>query len=315
MNSPREYLAVDQVHQGDARELLGRVRPESIALSVWSPPYYVGKSYEKDLSLAQWQELLTTVIQQHAPILQPGAFLVINIADILCFPDPAIPRFQAETHGSHRLPLTRAQVLQAQAENPGLNRYQLAALLGVSEQTVERRLKHNNIRGGKYAAQMRVKLVGGMLEEAAYRAGLYLYDRRVLIKDPAWENSRWHSSSYRAVDELEYLYFFWKPGITRVCRERLSKQEWAEWGSRGAWFFPSVRANDDHEAKFPLELPRRCIRLLTDPGDTVLDPFLGSGTTAAAAILEGRRYLGIEKMAKYIRVAAKTCAAAKMACP
>src|SRR5207245_2809746 len=136
-------------------------------------------------------------------------------------------------------------------------------------------------------------------------------DRRIWVKDPAWENSRWHSSSYRAVDEFEYLYFFWKPGITKVARRRLGKEEWVAWGSRGVWSFPSVRANDNHEAKFPLELPRRCICLLTDPGDTVVDPFLGSGTTAAAAILEGRHYIGIEKMTKYVRVAQKTCAAAE----
>jgi SRSO17 transposase len=50
-----------------------------------------------------------------------------------------------------------------------------------------------------------VHLVGDLVEKAAYRAGLYLYDRRIWRKDAAWENSQWHSSSYRAVDEFEYL--------------------------------------------------------------------------------------------------------------
>ena len=88
-----------------------------------------------------------------------------------------------------------------------------------------------------------------------------------------------------------------------MSREKLTSQEWSEWGSRAVWEIPSVRANDDHEAKFPVELPRRVIELLTNPGDTVLDPFIGSGTTAEAAVLEGRNYIGIEKSAEYVELA------------
>jgi site-specific DNA-methyltransferase (adenine-specific) len=164
-------------------------------------------------------------------------------------------------------------------------------------------LNGNNIRGGKYNSQTRVKVVGGMLEDMAHNAGLFLYDRRIWVKDAAWENSRWHTISYRSVDEFEYIYVFWKPGITVVDRERLTKEEWTNWGSRAVWSFPSVRSNDDHEAKYPIELPQRMIRLLTNPNDTVLDCFIGSGTTAVAAVREGRRYLGIDKIGKYVRLA------------
>lgn len=125
------------------------------------------------------------------------------------------------------------------------------------------------------------------------------------MKDAAWENSRWSSLSYRSVDEFEYLYFFWKPGVTAVDRSRLAPAEWKEWGSRGVWQFPSVRVNDDHEAKFPLELPRRVIRLLSDPGELVLDCFMGSGTTGVAAIEEGRRFLGMELHKEYVKLAEK----------
>src|SRR5690606_4681488 len=118
-----------------------------------------------------------------------------------------------------------------------------------------------------------------MIENFGQDSGLVLYDRRVWAKDPAWANSRWHSLSYRSVDEFEYIYIFWKPGITEVDRARLSQEEWREWGSRGVWRFPSVRANDDHEAKFPKDLSRWLISMLTRPGDLVLDPFMGSGTT------------------------------------
>ncbi len=62
------------------------------------------------------------------------------------------------------------------------------------------------------------------------RRGVFTYDRRVWVKDAAWENSRWASLSYRAVDEFEYIYIFWKPGITRFDRERLTPEGMAQLG-------------------------------------------------------------------------------------
>ena len=302
-NEAVHYLHPNEIYLGDARQLLPQIEPNSIALSVWSPPYFVGKEYEAHLSFQDWQDLLKTVISLHFPVIKPGGFLVINIADILVFRDPSMPRIQAEAVNRKRSPITRDDVLKAMADHPDYNRYQLAKLLGCSEQTIDRRLHGNNIRGGKYESQTRVKIVGGLVEEWALSAGFYPYDRRVWVKDATWENSRWTSLSYRSVDEFEYLYFFWKPGITKFDRKRLSADEWKNWGSRGVWYIPSVRANDDHEAKFPVELPARVIRLLTDPGDIVLDCFMGSGTTAVAAIRENRQYIGIEILEKYVTLA------------
>jgi DNA modification methylase len=300
-------LSANEIYLGDARELLQLIEPDSIACSVWSPPYHLGKDYEKDISYDEWVGLLSEVIRLHYPILKPGGFLVVNIADILCFPDESMPRIQAMNLSRHKVDITREQVLEAKAAHPDYNRYQLAALLGCSEQTIDRRLNGNNIRGGKYNTQTRVHLVGDIIEAAATAAQLYLYDRRIWVKDPAWENSKWVTLSYRAVDEFEYLYFFWKPGITVVDRTKLTSEEWASWGSRAVWEIPSVRANDDHEAKFPVELPRRVIKLLTFPGDTVLDCFMGSGSTAVAAIREGRSYIGIERHPEYVRLAREAC--------
>ncbi len=303
------YLHPNEIYLGDARQLLPLIEPNSVALSVWSPPYFVGKEYEAHLSFQDWQDLLKTVISLHFPIIKPGGFLVINIADILVYRDPSMPRIQADAVNRKRSPVTRDDVLKAIADHPDYNRHQLAKLLGCSEQTIDRRLHGNNIRGGKYDTQTRVKIVGGLVEEWALRSGFYLYDRRIWVKDAAWENSRWASLSYRSVDEFEYLYFFWKPGITKFDRKRLSADEWKHWGSRGVWYIPSVRANDDHEAKFPVELPTRVIRLLTDPGDIVLDCFMGSGTTAVAATRERRQYIGIEILERYVALARQRVAA------
>jgi site-specific DNA-methyltransferase (adenine-specific) len=300
-------LKINQIHLGDAQNLLPEIEPESIACSVWSPPYHLGKMYEKGQSFDEWKELIREVISLHFPILKPGGFLVVNIADILCFPDPTMPKLQAQNIRRQRSDITREDVLAAKAAYPHYNRYQLATLLGCSEQTIDRRLNGNNIRGGKSATQTKVYLVSGMIEEAASAAGLYLYDRRIWVKDPSWENSQWHSLSYRAVDEFEYLFFFWKPGITTIDRSKLTSEEWSLWGSRAVWNFPSVRSNNDHQAKFPIELPRRIIKLLSFPGDTILDCFMGSGTTAVAAIREKRNYIGIELMPEYVALAQKAC--------
>lgn len=293
----------DAIYCGDSRELMKRIEPGSIALSFWSPPYHVGKEYEKDIPFAEWQSLLKEIIQLHSMVLKPGGFLVINIADILCFRDETMPRIQAPNVRLHRSPITREQVLEAKRLHPNCNRDQLAKILGCSEQTIDRRINGNNIRGGKYSTQTRVKVVGGFLEEFGLASKLYLYDHRIWAKDPTWANSQWHSSSYRAVSEYEDLYVFWKPGETVVDRHRLSEHEWSEWGSRAIWNIRSVRSNDDHPAKFPVLLAKRVIRLFSDKGDTVLDPFLGSGTTAVAAIETGRHYIGIEKDEQYVELA------------
>lgn len=287
------------MHVGDAKELLCKIKPNSIALSVWSPPYFVGKNYEKDLGYNDWEELLSTVIKNHYPVIKPGGFLVINIADILCFKDAHMPKIQADAVNRKKVGVTREQILEVLESQPWMNRYDLAKHFNCSEQTIDRRLNGNNIRGGKHETQTRLKVVGGLIEKWALEAGFFPYDRRVWVKDPAWENSKWTTLSYRAVDEFEYIYIFWKPGVTRYDNTRLSKEEWKEWGLRAVWNFPSVRANDDHEAKFPLELPYRLIKMFSDPDEIILDCFLGSGTTATAALKLNRKFIGIELMPEY----------------
>lgn len=297
------YLEFDALHVGRSESLMQRICPGSVALSFWSPPYFVGKEYEKNETYESWQTMLRDVIHQHAIALKPGGFMVVNIADIKCFKDESIPRFQAMNLSKHRSPITREMVLEAKAKFPQYNRDKLATYLNCSEQTIDRRLNGNNIRGGKYEVQTRVKLVGGQLEEYAYECGLYLYDHRIWAKDAAWANSRWTTNTLKAVDEYEDLYVFWKPGQQVIDRTKISQDEWKEWGLRGIWYINSVRANDDHEAKFPLQLAERVIRLFSDKGDVVLDPFMGSGTTAMAAIKNDRHYIGIEKETLYVDLA------------
>lgn len=61
-------------------------------------------------------------------------------------------------------------------------------------------------------------------------------------------------------------------------------------------------ANRNHSAAFPIDLPKWYIRLFTDPGDIVLDPFIGSGTTAMAAVQLGRNYIGIDTKENFVEI-------------
>ncbi|MEX0598635.1 MAG: site-specific DNA-methyltransferase [Candidatus Paceibacterota bacterium] len=298
-------LEVNKIYQGDSLQLLKEIKDDSISLSFWSPPYFVGKEYEKDLTYQDWVNLLQNTIKLHKKILKPGGFLVVNIADIVCFKDDSIPKYQSLNISKQRISVTREDVLRAKKEYPKYNRNQLAELLGCSEQTIDRRLNGNNIRGGKYQTMTRVHLVGDIVEKSGYDAGLYMYDRRIWKKDPSWQNSKWHGSSYRAIDEFEYLYVLWKPGQTIIDRSKITKDEWIEWGSRPVWNINSVRANNDHEAKFPEELAQRVIKLYSDKGEIVLDPFIGSGTTAVSAIKEERNFIGIELKNEFVKLSRK----------
>ncbi|HWP85501.1 MAG TPA: site-specific DNA-methyltransferase [Terriglobia bacterium] len=73
------------------------------------------------------------------------------------------------------------------------------------------------------------------------------------------------------------------------------------------WTIPNVKSNHvektDHPCQFPVELIERLVLALTNPGDWVFDPFLGTGTTVIAAIRHGRRGAGAEMVPKYVQLA------------
>jgi DNA modification methylase len=98
--------------------------------------------------------------------------------------------------------------------------------------------------------------------------------------------------------DYEFIQIFKKPGKSKKvspeikAASRLTKEEWKEYFA-GHWHFGGAR-QVGHEAMFPQELPRRLIKMFTFVGDTVLDPFLGSGTTVKAALEAARNAVGYE---------------------
>ncbi|EHO42546.1 DNA methylase N-4/N-6 domain protein [Caldithrix abyssi DSM 13497] len=98
--------------------------------------------------------------------------------------------------------------------------------------------------------------------------------------------------------DYEFILIFKKPGngpkVSNEIKEksRLTKEKWKTYFS-GHWYFNGER-QDNHIAMFPLELPKRIIEMFSFYGETVLDPFLGSGTTSLAAMILNRNSIGYE---------------------
>ncbi|HSO12928.1 MAG TPA: site-specific DNA-methyltransferase [Anaerolineales bacterium] len=85
----------------------------------------------------------------------------------------------------------------------------------------------------------------------------------------------------------------------------VTRDEFMNW-TNGLWTFNGEsKKKIGHPAPFPLELPRRCIKMFSYIGDTVLDPFMGSGTTLIAAGMLGRKAVGVDVDKGYCKLAQK----------
>jgi len=110
-------------------------------------------------------------------------------------------------------------------------------------------------------------------------------------------------------DQHEYILVYSKETLSRknpYNREiTITKQEFLDY-TKSIWSFsPESAKKIGHPAPFPEELPYRCIQLFTFRGEVVLDPFIGSGTTAAVSIRSDRRYVGYDINENYVDMAKK----------
>lgn len=92
-----------------------------------------------------------------------------------------------------------------------------------------------------------------------------------------------------------------------------TRKRWNGGGRPALWICGTAKGDDrpDHPCPKPLELMEKLVRDFTDPGETILDPFAGSGTTGVAAIRLGRNFIGWEKDPKYHAIALKRLRAAR----
>jgi DNA modification methylase len=216
---------------------------ESIHLMVTSPPYNVGKDYDKNYTLDGYLSFLNRVWMEVYRVLVPGGRACINIANI----------------------------------------------------------------GRKPYIPLHSLIIREMNEIGFLMRGEIIWDKSSSAgTSTAWGS--WLSASNPTLRDVhEYILVFSKQTYNRPkieTRENsIIKEEFLEY-TKSIWRFDTVSAKRiGHPAPFPIELPYRCIQMLTYKGEIILDPFMGSGQTAIAAIKSKRHYVGYEINKGYIDLA------------
>ena len=142
-----------------------------------------------------------------------------------------------------------------------------------------------------------------------YYRGTIIWHKGNVNRRTAWGSWLSASAPY-VIAPVEVIVVFskgedWKKRSGSQA-SNIMRDEFVRW-TNGVWDFPGQSKNfsdgmGDHPAPFPVELPRRCIKMFSFVGDTVLDPFLGSGSTLVAGVLNKRKCIGIEIAREYCDV-------------
>lgn len=222
-------------------EKMSELPDNSVALSVTSPPYNVGKDYDGDQTFDEYLDFLHTVFTETYRVLIPGGRFAINVANL--GRKPYIP----------------------------LTSYLDAICLDIG-----------------YFPRAHIVWIKGEGANGSCAWGSFKSASNPVIRD---------------VNEFILVYSkgrFGRPdkGESTVTRENFMRD------TLSVWKFPPESAKRiGHPAPFPPELPNRLINLYTYRNDLVLDQFMGSGTTAVAAVNNGRHYVGYETDPLYVELA------------
>lgn len=252
-----------QLRVGDARNLAW-LASSSVDLVVTSPPYWTLKNYE--VGAGQLGEVAD--YSQFLGALDrvwEQCYRVLKPGGRICcvVGDVCIPR---RLDGRHRVMPLHADI---QVRSRGLGFDCLTPILW-----------H--------------KIANGATEVAGNGAGFYgkPYQPGAIVKN-----------------DIEYILFLRKGGeyrkasMTQKALSMLSKQEMRSWFVSIWTDVKGASTRSGHPAPFPAQLAERLIRMFSFAGDTVLDPFVGSGSTTVAAIRAGRNSIGIDIEPKYLDLA------------
>lgn len=254
---------VHRVHTGDARDL-GWIPDNSVHLVVTSPPYWTLKEYRRTPNQIGFIQDYEQFLNELDKAWRECARILIPGGRICCVVgDVCISRKKGGKH--HIMPLHAD--IQVRMRRVGLDC--LTPILWY-------------------------KIANGATEAEGNGAGFYgkPYQPGQVIKN-----------------DIEHILFFRKGGQYRsVTPEQkalsmLTKTEMKTW-FRSFWTdLPGASTREGHPAPYPAELAERLIRMFSFAGDTVVDPFLGTGSTTIAAIRTGRNSIGNEIDSEYVKLA------------
>jgi site-specific DNA-methyltransferase (adenine-specific) len=260
-----------RLHRGDARDL-SWIPDASVHLVVTSPPYWTLKAYApgNEDQMGHFQNY-EHFLDELDRAWRECARVLVGGGRICCVVgDVCIPR---KREGRHYLVPLHSDI-QVRARKLGLDCLQPI-------------LWH--------------KIANGVTEVAGNGAGFYgkPYQPGAIIKN-----------------DVEYILFLRKGGQYRSAPaiqkalSMLTREEMREW-QRSIWMdLRGASTRDGHPAPFPVELASRLIRLFSFAGDTILDPFAGTGSTSQAAIMTGRNSIANEIEAAYVDIARQRIAKA-----
>jgi len=134
-----------------------------------------------------------------------------------------------------------------------------------------------------------------------------IWNEQNISRRTAWGSWLSASAPY-VIAPVEVIVVLYKKEWKKTSGSRksdITRKEFLEW-TNGVWnFMGESKKRIGHPAPFPVELPRRCIKLFSFVGDTILDPFLGSGSTLIACLQTERKGVGVEIDRKYCELAKK----------
>lgn len=151
-----------------------------------------------------------------------------------------------------------------------------------------------------------------MRKNGLYLSGMHYWDKTEYVSNVSW-GSYPKPTNIASNTGFEQIFVWVKPGKTRKVpkptleESLLTKSEWRHWAVRCIWddISPVLKIDSKgqnrfgHSAPFPESIPYRLIRMHSAIGETVLDPFLGSGTTLKVCRITGRKGIGYEINTKY----------------
>ena len=153
--------------------------------------------------------------------------------------------------------------------------------------------------------------VGADLTTIAKKCGFsyhstIIWNEGNISRRTAWGSWLSASAPY-VIAPVELIVILYKKSWKKTSGSResdISREDFMEW-TNGLWTFNGERKTKiGHPAPFPIELPLRCMKIFSFVGDTVLDPFMGSGSTLVATSLCNRKGIGIEVDPHYCEIAA-----------